>query len=140
MLSLLSHQVTLKGQNRVNYARVIKVHCTLGRGGGGGGNSLMKGTGMFIRDFKIQRRGRQQERQKHNRFTIGLISKTTTSHVHHTFFYISFPFLHDYDVKMPNFAFYGGRKQTTTKFISLSELEYGPLKFRFRRVRLQLTK
>ena len=27
--------------------------------------------------------------------TIGLISKTTTSHVHHTFLYISFPFLHD---------------------------------------------
>ena len=66
MLSLLSHQVTLKGQNRVNYVRVIKVHCTVGRGGAG--NSLMKGTGMFIRDFKIQRRGRQQERQKHNRF------------------------------------------------------------------------
>ena len=66
----------------------------------------------IIRDFKIQRRGRQRERQK----TIGLISKTTTSHVHHTFLYISFPFLHDYDVKMPNFAFYGGRKQATTKF------------------------
>ena len=67
---------------------------------------LAKGT------FKIQRRGRQRERQK----TIGLISKTTTSHVHHTILYISFPFLHDYDVKMPNFAFYGGRKQATTKF------------------------
>ena len=39
---------------------------------------------------------------------IGLISKTTTSHVHHTILYISFPFLHDYDVKMPNFAFYRG--------------------------------
>ena len=26
------------------------------------------------------------------------------------FFFCSFPFLHDYDVKMPNFAFYGGRK------------------------------
>ena len=25
-------------------------------------------------------------------------------------------FLHDYDVKMPNFAFYGGRKQATTQF------------------------
>ena len=61
-------------------------------------------------NFKIQRRGRQRERQK----TIGLISKTT-SHVHHTFLYISFKFVHDYDVKMPNFAFYGGRKQATTK-------------------------
>ena len=48
--------------------------------------------------------------------TIGLISKTTTLHVHHTFLHISFPFLHDYDVKMPNFAFYGGRKQPTRKF------------------------
>ena len=48
--------------------------------------------------------------------TIGLISKTTTLHVHHAFLYISFLFLHDYDVKMANFAFYGGRKQATTKF------------------------
>ena len=64
------------------------------------------------RDFEIQRRGQQGERQK----TIGLISKTTTSHVHHTFLYISFPFLHDYDAKMSYFAFYGGRKQATTKF------------------------
>ena len=72
--------------------------------------------------------------------TIGLISKTTTSHVHYTFLTISFPFLHDYDVKMPYFAFYGGRKQATTKFYFLSELEFGPLKFSFRRVRLQLTK
>ena len=48
--------------------------------------------------------------------TIGLISKTAISHVHHTFLYISFPFLHDCDVKMPNFAFYAGRKQATTKF------------------------
>ena len=48
--------------------------------------------------------------------TIGLISKTTTLHVHYTFLYISFPFLHDYDVKMPNFAFYGEREQATTKF------------------------
>ena len=47
---------------------------------------------------------------------ICLISKTTTSHVHHAFLYLSFLFLHDYDVKMPNFAFYGGRKQATTKF------------------------
>ena len=48
--------------------------------------------------------------------TIGLIGKTTTSHVHHTILYISFPFLHDYDVKMPDFLFYGGRAQATTKF------------------------
>ena len=34
-----------------------------------------------------------------------LISKTTTLHVHHAFLYISFLFLHDFDVKLPNFAF-----------------------------------
>ena len=62
-----------------------------------------------IRDFKIQRRGRQREHQK----TIGLISKTT-SHVHHTFLYISFLFLRVYDVEMPNFASYEGRKQAAT--------------------------
>ena len=72
--------------------------------------------------------------------TIDLISKTTTLHLHNTFFYISCPFLHDYDVKMPNFASYVGRKQATTNFISLSEIECGPLKFSLRRVRLQLTK
>ena len=32
------------------------------------------------------------------------------------FLYISFLFLHDFDMKMPNFVFQGGRKQATTKF------------------------
>ena len=44
------------------------------------------------------------------------ISKTTTLHVHHTFL----PFFHDYDLKMPNFAFCGKRKQGTTKFFYFS--------------------
>ena len=48
--------------------------------------------------------------------TIGLISKTTTLHVHHTFCTFLCPLLHDYDVKMPNFASYGGHKQAATKF------------------------
>ena len=45
---------------------------------------------------------------------IGLLRKTPTLHVHHAFLYISSPSLHDYDVKMPNYKFYGGRKQVTT--------------------------
>ena len=57
--------------------------------------------------------------------TIDLVGKTTTLHVHLTFLYISLPFLHDYNVKLPNFTFSGGRKQATTKFYSLSILEYG---------------
>ena len=48
--------------------------------------------------------------------SIGLLSKTTSLHVHHAFLYISLPLLHDYDVKMPIFTFYGGRKQATTSF------------------------
>ena len=47
---------------------------------------------------------------------IGLLSKTTSLHVPHAFLYISLPLLHDYDVKMPSFTFYGGRKQATTNF------------------------
>ena len=45
--------------------------------------------------------------------TIGLISP---NNMHHAFLNISLLFLHDHNVKMPNFAFYGGRKQATTKF------------------------
>ena len=44
------------------------------------------------------------------------ISETSTLHVHHAFFVHFFPIFHDYDVTMPNFAFYGGRKQATTTF------------------------
>ena len=51
---------------------------------------------------------------------MGLLRKTTTLHVHHDFLYISLPSLHDYEVKMPNCKFYGGRKQATTNlFFSL---------------------
>ena len=51
-----------------------------------------------------------------NKQTIGQEGITTTLQVHHTFLYISLPFLHDYDVKFPNWTFHGGRKQATTKF------------------------
>ena len=55
------------------------------------------------------------------------ISKTTILQVHHASLYISLPLLARLRrVKMPNFAFYGVRKEATTKFISLSELECGP--------------
>ena len=47
---------------------------------------------------------------------IGLVNKTATVHVHHDFLYISLSSLHDYDVKMPNFTYYGGRKQATNNF------------------------
>ena len=42
--------------------------------------------------------------------------KTATLHVRLAFLYISLPSLRDYDGKMPNFTFYGGRKRATAKF------------------------
>ena len=36
---------------------------------------------------------------------MGLVSKTTTLHVHHAFLQISLQSLHNYDVKLPNFKF-----------------------------------
>ena len=47
---------------------------------------------------------------------IGLISKTTSLHVHHAFLYIFLPSLHDYDVKILNFTMYRGSTQATTRF------------------------
>ena len=58
---------------------------------------------------------------------IGVMSKTTTLHVHHAFLYSSLPSLHDYDVKMLDRKLYGGRKQgmTNVYFLFLSN---GPAK------------
>ena len=68
------------------------------------------------RDFKIQRRGRQRERKKKTK-PIGSKIKTTT--LRHAFLYISFLFLHDYNVKMPNFAF-SSNDETLLLFLSLA--------------------
>ena len=54
----------------------------------------------------------------------------TTLHVHHAFLYISLTSLHDYGLNIPNFTFYGGRKQTTTN---------GPQETNSRETRLHLT-
>ena len=58
---------------------------------------------------------------------IGLLTKTTSLHVHHAFLYISLPLQHDYDVKMSGFTFFvedvNKRRQT---FLSLSKLDCGP--------------
>ena len=68
----------------------------------------------------VNREGNQNVKK-----TIGLISKATTSHVHHTYLYIFV--LRDYGVKMHNFAFYGERKQATTKFnFFFPNLDMGP--------------
>ena len=58
----------------------------------------------------VKKKKQQQQQQ------LGLEGNTTTLHVPHTFFYISLPFLHEYDEKLPNITFYGRRKQATTIF------------------------
>ena len=70
---------------------------------------------LVSRDLTKPRRRRQRERKK----TIGLMSKTTTLHVHHAFMYISLPSLHNYDMKLPNFKFTWERKRQGDKFYYL---------------------
>ena len=81
---------------------------------------------------------------------IGLWTKTRGLHVPHAFWYFSLPSLHDYDVKMPNFTFYGGRVRRRI-FLSLPKLECRrsprtstPQKFaniwHFRRIGINATK
>ena len=53
---------------------------------------------------------------------VGLISKTTTFHAHHAFWYISLPSSHDYDLKAPKFTFCRGREHKATTFFSFPEL------------------
>ena len=69
---------------------------------------------LWLVNFGSLRQYVDREGNENVEKTIGLISKTTTSHVHHTYLYIFV--LHDYGVKMHNFASYGERKQATTKF------------------------
>ena len=57
---------------------------------------------------------------------IGLLRKTTTLHVQHTFLYISLPSLHDYDVKMPNCKFMEDVNKRRRISFSLSKVECGP--------------
>ena len=40
--------------------------------------------------------------------------------MHHAFLYISLPSVHDYDVKLSNFTFFGGREHKTTSFFFFS--------------------
>ena len=70
---------------------------------------------------------------------IGLISKTTL-HVQHALLYISLLSLHDYNVEMPNFTFYGERKQATMNFsFSFLTNESGPQEINSREICLHFT-
>ena len=62
---------------------------------------------------RLRRFWRQRERLKK---TIGWKAKQLCTCIT-LFLYISLPFLRDYDVKIPNFVFYGERKQTVLKIL-----------------------
>ena len=64
--------------------------------------------------------------------TIGLLSKTTTLYVHHTFLYISLPSLHDYDVKCLISRFMEDVNKRWLIFLSLSKRKCGPEKINSR--------
>ena len=68
-----------------------------------------------IGDFTIHRRDGNENIKK----SIGSEGKTTTLHEQLPFLCICLPFLHDCNVKLPNFTCYGRRKQATTKFYNL---------------------
>ena len=64
---------------------------------------------------------------------IGLDWKTTTLLVHHALLYISLPSLQDYNVKIPNFTFCGGRKHKTTTFFFFSRTLIQSLRIQLRK-------
>ena len=51
---------------------------------------------------------------------MGLLSKTTTLHVHHALLYISLSSLHDYHVEMPDSRFMEDVNKRLRIFVSLS--------------------
>ena len=61
--------------------------------------------------FDCRLRSIMKRQYKNVKNTKGLIGKTTTLHMHHAFLYISFLFLHYFNVTMPNLAF----KEDTNK-------------------------
>ena len=65
------------------------------------------------KDFKIQRRGRQQGMSKNNRF---YKQNNNFARASHLFVHFFARFLMITIKKVPNLTFYGARKQWTTKF------------------------
>ena len=66
-----------------------------------------------MKDLKIQQRDGNENVKKKR--------KPPTLHMHHTFLHISLPFLHDYNVKMPYFAFNEERKQSSLRSVRPGE-------------------
>ena len=100
-------------------------------------NSVSDGSQCIVnkRKFKMKRR---RESKKSNSLTR---QNNNFARVSRFFAYISFPSLHDYHVKMPNFTFCEGCKQAMTKFsfslwawIWLIEIQFQKISLAFDKV------
>ena len=105
----MQHSITIRLQNRFEWLQ----HCS----------NIATMCPAWNRRFESSRvkigNNATATRTTKKKQTMGLISKTATSHVRHAF-HISLPLLHYYDVKMPHFTFNGERKEAMTKlYLSL---------------------
>ena len=75
------------------------------------GSEKRPGDEVDFRELKHRRRRRQRGQQKRNRLRLAKQQLCTCST---RFLFISLPSLHDYDVRLPHFTFYGGREHVTT--------------------------
>ena len=73
-------------------------------------NSVSDGSQCIVNNRKLKWSGDEKVKK-----AVAWQGKTTTLHVDHAFLYISWPSLHDYHVKTPDFKFCEGRKQAMTK-------------------------
>ena len=89
----------------------------------------------YVRELKQRRWRRQRQQQKNQQVQIG----KTTLKVYHAFLYITLPSLHDYDEKLPNFTFCGGRELKTTLFSFLSQTSIQSFSIHLRKICLHLT-
>ena len=69
--------------------------------------------------FKVPNKDDDGDDEENVKKAIGLMSTTTTRHLHHAFLFISLLSLHNYDVKWPNVKFTWEREGRGNKFYHL---------------------
>ena len=89
-------------------------------------NSLTRGKGGTIshkanlicaREDSRELKQRRSDGNANGKKAMGLLSKTTTLHLHHAFLFISLSLLHEFNVKLRSFTSYGDwREHKTTIF------------------------
>ena len=83
-------------------------------------NSLTRGKGGTLSHkpnlicAREDRRELSKDGNANGKKAVGLLSKTTTLHLHHAFLYISLSLLHDHRVKLSSFTFYEDRREHKT--------------------------